>query len=107
MSAIRKGGLQISRPILYQFCQRTTPEPHSETSFRGVALWRRSGFKFEQNHENVNVDETPSYIDLARVHRVLRGQICFTPSRICVLLVLFNRNRNVRVPLLSLRGFLV
>ncbi len=77
---------------------------------------------FRTSHENVNVNETSSYIDLAPLYghdqatqnqvRMRNGRgylhpdtfaedrLLLLPPAVCVLLVLFNRNHNVRFPVL-------
>jgi linoleate 10R-lipoxygenase len=73
---------------------------------------------FRTSHDNVNINETSSYVDLAPLYgnnketldkiRVLDGRgllkpdtfaedrLLLLPPAVCVLLVLFNRNHNVR-----------
>lgn len=76
---------------------------------------------FRTNHDNVNINETSSYVDLAPLYgvnqekqnqvRVRNGRgllhpdvfsedrLLLLPPAVCVLLVLFNRNHNVCSPL--------
>ena len=73
---------------------------------------------FRTSHENVNINETSSYVDLGplygnnaetlnkiRVHdgrglllpdTFAEDRLMLLPPAVCVLLVLFNRNHNVR-----------
>jgi linoleate 10R-lipoxygenase len=73
---------------------------------------------FRTSHENVNINETSSYLDLGplygnnqetlnkiRVHdgrglmlpdTFAEDRLMLLPPAVCVLLVLFNRNHNVR-----------
>ena len=75
---------------------------------------------FRTNHDDVTINETSSYVDLAPLYgvnqenqnkvRVFDGRgllhpdvfsedrLLLLPPAVCVLLVLFNRNHNVRVP---------
>ena len=74
---------------------------------------------FRTSHENVNINETSSYVDLAplygnnekrlneiRVHdgrglilpdTFAEDRLMLLPPAVCVLLVLFSRNHNVRL----------
>lgn len=82
---------------------------------------------FRTSHEHVNINETSSYVDLAPLYgvnqakqnevRVRDGRglllpdvfsedrLLLLPPAVSVLLVLFNRNHNVRVPYLPLPPF--
>ena len=74
---------------------------------------------FRTSHENVNIHETSSYVDLAplygndekRLNKIRRhdgrglifpdtfaeDRLMLLPPAVCVLLVLFSRNHNVRL----------
>lgn len=74
---------------------------------------------FRTSHDNVNINETSSYVDLAPLYgnnektlhelRVFDGRglmkpdtfaedrLMLLPPAVCVILVLFNRNHNVRL----------
>jgi hypothetical protein len=84
-----------------------------------------SVFRTSHDKDKGNINETSSYVDLAPLYGVdqenqdkvrdRRGRgllhpdvfaedrLLLLPPAVCVLLVLFNRNHNVRVPLLPLR----
>ena len=81
---------------------------------------------FQTSHDNVNINETSSYVDLAPLYGVNRekqNEVCafggrgllypnvfsedrllLLPPAVCVLLVLIRRNHNVYVPSLPLHG---
>ena len=84
---------------------------------------------FRTNHDDVNINETSSYVDLAPLYGVNQekqnqvrkfdgrgllhpdtfseNRLLLLPPAVCVLLVLFNRNHNVCPPLVSTPRLLV